>query len=99
MPVLSLEDCRPHLEPIAAVAVPSLFESHMYVMDVLDSRPELHDILDSSTKASMLSNVFARIVRPRFAEIGVDWIQAGRMQSGNIGGAINLRFKKLTLDL
>ena len=56
-------------------------------------------MLDTSTKASMLSNIFARVARPRFSELGIEWRQTGRMQHATIGGVIDLRFKKLTLDL
>ncbi len=99
MPVLSKDESRPHLEPVAEIAVPTLFESQEYLNQVLDTHPELHDMLDSSTKASMLSNIFARRVRPRFADIGLNWQQTGRMQHGNVVGAVGLRFKKLTTDL
>jgi len=99
MPVLPLDDAQPLLMPIRDAAVNTLIESQAELQDFLGLRPEMHDMLDSSTQASMLSNIFARRVRPRFAEAGVNWQQSGRMQHGVVGGAIRLRFKKLTTDL
>jgi hypothetical protein len=96
---MSYDEAWPLLEPLVNPAVESLHDSHQLLREVLDGHPILHGALDSSTKASMLSNLFAQRVRPVFAALGVNWLQAGRMQHGVVGGLINLRFKKLTTDL
>jgi len=99
MATFSLEDAQPFLMPLRDEAVQTLLESQAELRELLDLRPEMHDVLDSSTQASMLSNIFAHRVRPRFANVGVNWQQSGRMQHGAVGGSISLRFKKLTTDL
>jgi hypothetical protein len=99
MAVISLEDARPHLEPLAEPLVGTLLESQDRLDRLLDSDPELHAMFDSSTQASMLSNIFARLITPRLAELGVRWHNDGRMQHGLVGKDISLRFKKLNREL
>lgn len=96
---LSRDQAESILAPLVPDLMDSLSDAEDWVEREYQDDPLTGVIVDSSTKASRMSNAFTHFVRPRLLARGIFWEGQGKAQYANIGPTLRLRFKKLNHDL
>ncbi len=98
--IVPLEQAKLILGPLVDPMKDILVSEWTWIQTILDEDPlRRAKFDDTSTLASMLSNSFRYSARERMpTECGIKWESTGRMQYGEVGSNIRVRFKKLTHD-
>jgi hypothetical protein len=70
MPVMTLEQSQPYLQPLIDAAVSTLYESHGYLQQILNTFPDVHGKFDEWQKSGRMQyGVVGGVINLRFKKL------------------------------